>query len=238
MSLWTRIIEALGALANGEALTAVLDRFRAANPPERSVAFTIAILALAAKMAKADGTVTREEVVAFRTIFTLPKAEEANAARVFDLARLDVAGYETYARKIAAMFNVDGRMICADDHHILIDVLESLFAIAMADGAYHPREDAFLAQVATVFGLDSRCFSQVRARYVEGAPRDPYDVLGLSPKASLDEVRAAWRAAVKASHPDALVARGVPPEAVQLASRRLMAINDAWRDIQAQRASA
>jgi DnaJ like chaperone protein len=235
MSIWTRIGEALAALASGEGLAAVFDRLRAAPLPERSVGFTIAILALAAKMAKADGTVTRDEVSAFRAIFALPPQEEANAARVFNLARQDVAGFDTYARKIAALFNTSGAALCADDRNILIDILESLFAIAMADGAYHPREDAFLGEVADIFGLDARCFASVRARYVEGAKRDPFDVLGAPPDATMEELRRAWRVAVKESHPDGMIARGVPPEAVQLAARRLIAINDAWRDVQAMR---
>jgi DnaJ like chaperone protein len=236
MSLWTRIAEALAALASGEGLAAVFDRLRAAPVPERSVGFTIAIIAMAAKISKADGTVTIDEVSAFRSIFTLPPSEEANAARVFNLAREDVAGFDTYARKIAALFNPQSVRICADDHHILIDILEALFAIAMADGAYHPQEDAFLEQVATIFGLDSPCFSTVRARYVEGAPRDPYLVLGAAHGASIADLRAAWRKAVKESHPDVMIARGVPPQAVQLAARRLVAINEAWAALQAQHA--
>jgi DnaJ like chaperone protein len=236
MSLWIRIAEALAALAKGEGLAAVFDRLRAAPIPERSVAFTIAIIAMAGKISKADGTVTRDEVSAFRSIFTLPPEEEGNAARVFNLARQDVTGFETYAGKIAALFNPNGAKICADDHHILIDILEALFAIAMADGAYHPQEDAFLQQVAQIFGLDARCFATVRARYVEGAPRDPFDVLGMPSDASLDDLRSAWRRAVKESHPDIMIARGVPPQAVQLAARRLVAINEAWSAVQALRA--
>lgn len=146
-SIWTRILDALSALAHGEGLAAVFDHLRGDAPPsapEKSVAFTIAILALAAKMAKADGQVTRDEVSAFRAIFTLPAGEEAHAARVFDLARQDVAGFDAYARKVAALFNPGQQPIRAQDHHILIDVLEALFAIAMADGAYHAGEDAYL----------------------------------------------------------------------------------------------
>ena len=235
MSLWMRIAEALAALAMGEGLAAVFDRLRAAPIPERSVGFTIAIIAMAAKISKADGTVSRAEVSAFRSIFTLPREEEVNAARVFNLARQDVAGFETYAAKIAGLFNPQAAQICADDHHILIDILEALFAIAMADGEYHPNEDAFLGQVAQIFGVEARCFATVRARYVEGAPRDPYDVLGAAPTDSLDDLRRAWRVAVKQSHPDVMIARGVPPQAVQLAARRLVAINEAWAAVQAMR---
>ncbi len=237
MSIWTRISDALAALAKGEGLGAIFDRLWASPVPERSVGFTIAVIALAAKMAKADGEVTRAEVTAFRRIFDIPPGEEAHAARVFNLARQDVTGFDTYARKVAALFNTTGAALCADDRNVLIDLLEGLFQIAMSDGKYHAREDLFLAEVSRIFGLDDRCYRTVRARFVEGALRDPYDVLGIAPTASLDEARAAWRRSVKDTHPDVMIARGVPPEAVKLAAGRLMAINEAWDAIQARRAA-
>lgn len=237
MSIWTRITEALAALARGEPLSAVFDRFRSQPAPERSVAFTIAVLALGAKMAKADGTVTRDEVTAFRRIFTMPEGEVDHAARVFNLARQDVAGFDAYARKIARLFNPDGQRICADNHHVLVDILEALFQIALADGSYHPGEDAFLAHVAEEFGLDEPCFRIVRSRLVEGAPRDPYDVLGLPQGASREAARKAWKELVRDTHPDVLQSRGVPPEAMKLAERRLQLINEAWREISAREAA-
>ena len=163
--------------------------------------------------------------------------EAANAARVYNLARDDVAGFDAYARKIAVLFNHEGQALCADDHNLLIDILEGLFQIALADGDYHPREDQFLAEVARIFGLDERCFRLMRARFVQGAPRDPFDVLGVTEDAHLTLIKSAWRAAVKECHPDVMIARGVPPEAVQLAARRLIAINAAWDEIQAKRAA-
>jgi DnaJ like chaperone protein len=237
MSIWTRIAEALSALASGEPLSVVFDRLRGAAAPEQSVGFTIAVLALGAKMAKADGTVTRDEVTAFRRIFTFPEGEEAHAARVFNLARQDVAGFDAYARKIARLFNPEGRRICADDHHVLVDILEALFQIAIADGSYHDGEDAFLAHVGEAFGLDEACFRVVRARLVEGAPRDPYDVLGLPRTATKADARKAWKGLVRDTHPDVMQARGVPPEAMKLAERRMQLINEAWREINAKEAA-
>ena len=237
MSIWTRISEALSALAAGESLTVVFDRLRRAPEPEHSVGFTIAVIALGAKMAKADGTVTRDEVTAFRRIFTLPEGEEEHAAHVFNLARQDVAGFDAYARKIARLFNPEATRICADDHHVLVDILEALFQIAIADGSYHPGEDAFLAHVAEAFGLDERCFNIVRSRLVEGAPRDPYDVLGLPRDASKADARKAWKELVRDTHPDVMQARGVPPEAMKLAERRMQLINEAWRKINAHEAA-
>jgi DnaJ like chaperone protein len=237
MSIWTRIADALSALAQGEPLSVVFDRLRGASAPDQSVGFTIAVLALGAKMAKADGTVTRDEVTAFRRIFTFPDGEEDHAAHVFNLARQDVAGFDAYARKIARLFNPDGARICADDHHVLVDILEALFQIAIADGSYHPGEDAFLIHVADEFGLDERCFNIVRSRLVEGAPRDPYDVLGLPRDASKAEARKAWKDLVRDTHPDVMQARGVPPEAMKLAERRMQLINEAWREINTREAA-
>jgi DnaJ like chaperone protein len=221
MSIWTRIADALSALASGEGLSALFDRLRA--PPEKSVAFTIAVIALGAKMAKADGEVTRNEVAAFRQVFAIPPGEEANAARVFNLARQDVAGFDAYARKIRAMFR--------DDSGVLVDLMEGLFHISVADGRWHPQEEAFLKEVAEIFGVGDRCFRSLRARFVPDAQPDPYDVLGIAPEASLNEARAAWKQAVRDSHPDRMLARGVPAEAVKLAEQRLIAINAAWEEI-------
>ncbi len=225
MSIWSRMADAIAALAKGEGLSAVFDKMRAR--PDRTVAFAIAVIALGAKMAKADGIVTKDEVVAFREVFLIPPEEEANAARVFNLARQDVAGFDIYARRIKAMYGDDDAPLC--------DLMEGLFHIAMADGIYHPKEDAFLQEVATIFGFDERRFRGIRAQFVEGAERDPHDVLGVAPDASLEDVRAAWRKLVRETHPDQMIARGVPEEAIKLAERRMVAINRAWEEIQGAR---
>lgn len=227
MSLWSRISAALEALAAGEPFSVVFDRLRQA--PERSVAFTIGVIALGAKLAKADGQVTRDEVAAFREIFQIPPQEEANAARVYNLARQDVAGFDAYARKIAAMF--------PPRDPVLRDLMEGLFHIAMADGEFHPREEAFLHQVAGIFGLSDACFRALKARFVPGADPDPFELLEIAPDSSLSRARAAYRRMVRESHPDALRARGVPDEAVRMAEGRLKALNRAWEEIQARRAA-
>lgn len=221
MSIWTRIADAISAFSAGESLSYVFDRLR--SPPERSIAFTIAVIALNAKMAKADGLVTRDEVTAFREVFTIAPADEPHAAKVFNLARQDVTGYEVYAQRIARMFR--------DDPEALNDLMEGLFHIAMADGDYHPAEDAFLQEVGTIFGLTETCFRRLRAQHVPDAHPDPHDVLGIEPGVSLDEARKAWRALVRETHPDRMMARGVPEEAIKLAEHRLIAVNRAWEEI-------
>lgn len=221
MSIWTRITDALSALTSGETLSEVFDRLR--TPPERSVAFTIAVIALGAKMAKADGQVTRDEVTAFREVFQIARDDEAGAARVFNMARTDVAGYQDYAKSVRTMFGDDPKTLC--------DLMEGLFHIAMADGFYHPGEEQFLQDVAEIFGLAAADFAALRARFVPDAVPDPYTVLGVRPDMTKEEIRAAWRQMVRENHPDSMMARGVPEEAVKLAEKRMRDINRAWEEI-------
>jgi len=221
MSIWKRISDALAALAQGEGLSAVFEKLR--TPPERTIGFTIAVIALGAKMAKADGLVTRDEVTAFRQVFHIPASETQNAARVFDLARKDVAGFDLYAARIRDMFGAG--------HQALIDLLEGLFYIAVADGRYHPNENVFLEEVARIFGVQSRDFVNMRARFVPDENPDPYCVLGVDPTADVETVRQAWRALVREYHPDRMIARGVPEEAMKLAEKRLIQANWAYEEI-------
>mgnify|MGYP001801845661 CR=1 FL=1 len=221
MSIWTRITEALSALTSGEGLAAVFDRLR--TPPERSVAFTIAVIALGAKMAKADGQVTRDEVTAFREVFQIAEADAGEAAKVSNLARQDGTGFDDYARRIATMFEGQPQM--------LTDLMEGLFHIAMADGIYHPNENAFLEEVRNIFGLDEADFATLKARFVPNSSPLPHSVLGIPPGASKEEARKAWQALVRANHPDALIARGLPPEAIRMAEKRMIDINQAWETL-------
>jgi DnaJ like chaperone protein len=117
----------------------------------------------------------------------------------------------------------------------LSDLLEGLFHIAMSDGDYHPGENAFLATVAETFAVDPPSFARLRARFVPDAEQDPFAILGVAQDAPLAEIRAAWRALVRDSHPDRAIARGLPAEAVALAEKRLIAVNRAMEMIETAR---
>ncbi len=228
MSVWTRISEALSVI--GGSVGAFLQSLVARNPtpPEKSVGFTIGMIALGAKMAKADGVVTEDEIRAFRQVFDVPESELASVARVFNLARQDVAGYETYARQIARLF--DAR------HEILEDVLDGLFHIAKADNAFHPDENGFLADVARVFGFSDADFARIRARHVASPRQDDYLILGIPHDASTEDVRRRYRELVRDYHPDRHIAAGVPAEMIAIATERLQKVNAAYARIMKERA--
>lgn len=226
MSIWTRLAELLNTVTVG-AVSVLVDAVRSvfSGDPEtrRRVAFSVALIALSAKMAKADGIVSYEEVRAFQEIFHVPDEEARNVARLYDLAKRDVAGFEIYARTLADLCSGDTE--CAAS---LEDVLDGLFHIAKADGVIHERELSFLAESAVIFHIDERRFQSILSRHAVIGEADPYAVLGIARGASFQEAQLAWRALVKENHPDLIEARGVPKEFLAIANERIKAINAAW----------
>ena len=191
--------------------------------PRRRIAFTIAVIALGAKMARADGAVTRDEVAAFREVFQVPVGEEDHVRLVFDLARKSTAGFESYARQIGRLF--------AGDRAVLENLLGGLFHIALADGRVCPAEDAYLREVARHFGFNVGDYARIRAHHVgveEQGTEDPHAILGVGKDASLGVIREAYHRLVRESHPDLVIAQGLPPECIALATARVARINSAY----------
>ena len=227
MSIWQNISDAVSAL--GDSVLAVLARITGQpreRDPQSSVAFTIGMIALGAKMAKADGVVTRNEVDAFKQVFHVRPEEMHNVARVFNLAKQEVAGYEAYAGQMARLFG--GRP------DVLEDVMDGLFHIAKADGIVHDMELAYLESVAAIFGLEHR-FRCIRARHLKLTDDDPYIVLGIEPCAEDDEVKQHYRRLVRDNHPDKHIAAGVPEEMIAIATEKLAAINSAYDTVARER---
>lgn len=204
-----------------------LDRFWRSQSQRNSVAFTIAVISLCAKLSKADGVSTYLEAKAFEEVYHVPPEERANVERLYDLAKQEVAGYDAYADKIARLL--------ADEPQLKRDVLEALFHIAAADGIFHGAEDLYLADVARRFGFSDAEYRAIRALFVRDSD-DPYSVLGVAPDISDDELKAHYRRLVREHHPDTLIARGVPEEFVDIANRKLAALNAAYDQIAKERA--
>ena len=248
MSIWGKIIGGVAGFALGGPLGALLGaiaghaadmRIEQAEPaaPEeqalddrsaqRQIAFTIAVIALGAKMAKSDGVVNRAEVAAFKEVFQVPPGELKNVARIFDQAKRDPAGFEPYAKQIARLFR--------KDHPVLEELLDGLFHIAKADGRVHDAEIAYLRSVAEIFGFDEANFIRIRESHLGPDKADPYTILGTNRMASNEEIKQAWRKLVRDTHPDKLMAQGLPHEFVELANEKLATINAAYDKVAKER---
>ncbi|WP_417517021.1 TerB family tellurite resistance protein [Minwuia sp.] len=248
MSIWGKLIGGgigfafggpIGALIGGLAGHAV-DRVRESDDElgdpaledgrpagTKQIAFTIGVIVLGAKMAKADGVVTSDEIAAFREVFQVPEDELKNVARVFNQAKRDATGFEPYARQIADMFK--------DDPEVLEDLMAGLMHIARADNVIHPNEVSFLKSVADIFGISDQDYRRLHATYLGPDKDDPYAVLGIEASATDAEVKSAYRELIKKNHPDRAMAQGMPEEFIAVANEKLAKINAAYDQISRSR---
>ena len=233
MSIWDRIgefvvrVSASATSGVADVVEAVRTVFAGDPDLRRRVAFSVAMIALSAKMAKADGIVTQDEIRAFQQIFSVPAAEQRNVARLYDLAKADVAGFEVYAQRMAGLCG-SGKANCA----ILEDILDGLFHIAKADGLLHEREGRFLHRIAEIFRIEEGHYRSILARHANLGAADPWLILGIERGSPLDEVKKQYRKLVAANHPDRLIARGLPEEFIKIATTRIAAINMAYETIE------
>ena len=247
MNIWGKLVGGAAGFAVGGPIGALLgavaghavdrmaepDAQEALPPPgderaaTRQIAFTIGIIVLGAKMAKADGVVSRAEVVAFKQVFKVPAQEEQNVGRIFDQARKDARGFEPYARHVARMFSRKSR--------VLEELIDGLFHIAKADGKVAVEELDYLREVARIFGFDDTDFARMREAHLGPDVADPYNILGVTRAMDNAAIKAAWRKLVRDTHPDRLIAKGLPPEFVAMANERLATINAAYDRIAKER---
>ena len=233
MTIWSQIGNLIDEIRQSDAVSYIVDTVATAvksigsGVDRKQLTFTVAMIALSAKMAKADGVVTQDEINAFQTMFEIPQGEERNVVRMFNLAKQDVAGYEAYASQIAKLFS--------DEPHVLEDIMDGLFLIAGADGVMHEREMHYLEHVAEIFGIEERCFERIKMGHVKPDDQDPYLILEADRTMSDKEIKSHYRQLVKENHPDRLIARGVPEEFVRISTEKLAAINHAWSLIEIER---
>ena len=243
MSIWGKIIGGVAGFAVGGPLGAIagtafghaVDRQRSQKTSEiklenlqtRQATFTVAVIVLSAKMAKADGHVTRDEVDAFKRIFEIPENEASDVGQLFNEARQDAEGYEPYAEQIGEMF--------VHDQAVLENLLGGLFQIALADGIIHPKELHFLQNVALSFNLDKNNFERIRSTYTNGDNVDPYQILGVDRKTSNNNIKKSYRELSRENHPDTLIAKGMPQEFIDIATAKMASINAAYDKISKER---
>ncbi|PCH81112.1 MAG: molecular chaperone DjlA [Hyphomicrobiales bacterium] len=231
MGIWNRISEVATNIASNDTLGAFVDKISTTiddlKEGRRQFAFTTAMIALAAKMAKADGVVTSDEVEAFQQLFAIPEEHRSSVARIFNLAKGDVAGFEAYANQIAHMHE--------NETAILEDIVDGLFHIAKADGVIHQAELQYLGEVARIFGLDAKTFERLTLRHIVSGNADPYKILDVDRSLDNAALKSHYRKLVIENHPDRLMARGVPEEFIKIANDKLASINEAYDRISLER---
>lgn len=197
--------------------------------PGEDPAFSTAVTALGAKLAKADGQAQSIEFEVFSVIFQSDDGSEGNIRRLYQLARQTTRGFEGYARRLRKRYGT-----CPQ---LLEDVLDGLFHIARSDGVVTGDELTYLARVSDLFGLSALTFRRIKATHLGSANDDPYMIVGVAPDAPDAEVHLAWRRLLSDAHPDRARGRGLPNEFIEVAEAKSAAINAAYDEIVRDRKS-
>ena len=236
MSIWRTIIGGAAGFAIGGPLGAILGGVaghvldKKSSSKQKSshqtdqMAFTVAVIVLGAKMAKADGSVSIEEIKAFREVFHVPEKDMKTVGQIFDEAKKDSGGFEPYANQISKLFE--------NRKTVLEDLLDGLFHIAKADNILHQSEVEYLRKVSVIFGFTDFEFNSIKERHNSPETSDPYKILGLESSADFSQVKNKYKQLIKEYHPDKLIAQGVPKELIDVANKKLSVINDAYDRIE------
>ena len=246
MSIWGKLIGGAAGMALGGPIGAILgiaaghgvDKVRKFDADEsnknfsndqKEQIFATSVIAISAKLAKADGKISKSEILAFKKIFEFPAEDEKAISNIFNSAKENIDDYKDIAEQVYKVFK--------SDRGLLFELLNSLFSIAYADGELHPKERDMLFEIAKVFQITGNEFESLNnifeAKISTGntSINRSYKILGLSENASLEQVSNQYRKLIKEYHPDKLQGMGLPKEFIELANQKLSAINKAYTEI-------
>ena len=246
MSIWGKLIGGAAGMALGGPIGAILgiaaghgvDKVRKFDADEsnkdfsndqKEQIFATSVIAISAKLAKADGKISKSEILAFKKIFEFPAEDEKAISNIFNSAKKNIDDYKDIAEQVYKVFKAD--------RGLLFELLNSLFSIAYADGELHPKERDMLFEIAKVFQISGNEFESLNNIFEAKISKDntsknrSYKILGLSENSSLEEVSNQYRKLIKEYHPDKLQGMGLPKEFIELANQKLSAINKAYTEI-------
>ena len=246
MSIWGKLIGGAAGMALGGPIGAILgiaaghgvDKVRKFDADEsnknfsngqKQQIFATSVIAISAKLAKADGKISKSEILAFKKIFEFPAEDEKAISNIFNSAKENIDDYKDIAEQVYKVFK--------SDRSLLFELLNSLFSIAYADGELHPKERDMLFEIAKIFQITGNEFESLNNIFEAKISTDntsmnrSYKILGLSENASLEQVSNQYRKLIKEYHPDKLQGMGLPKEFIELANQKLSAINKAYTEI-------
>ena len=215
----------LGSLIGGKisrARSGSTGNFGAFAQPQQI--FALSLIVLSAKLSKADGQVSKEELIAVRDKLKIPENEIEQVGKIFNKAKQESAGYEPYAQQIAQIYK--------NNPNALEEVINILFYIAESDGNVSKSELDMMQHIAQIFGLNQSQFNSIKESRKSSDKLNPYIVLGTSPEEDLQTIRKKYLQLSKENHPDMLISKGVPQEVIEESKKKMRAINSAWDQIQ------
>jgi len=244
MSIWGKLIAGTAGFALGGPIGAILgvivagsfnkvsknftNNNQISNQNKQNI-FALSIIILSAKIAKADGHVTKDEIYAFKDKFKIPESEMSEVGKIFNEAKKNKNGYKKIANQVGLLFK--------NNKFLLEELLNNLFYIAEADGNTSSNEIEILKSISLSFNLSEKDFQRISHSRLNNKDSDPYKILSVSRNDDDLTIRKKWIQLNKEHHPDNLFAKGLPKEFIDQANDELSSINLAYDKIKEQRAT-
>ena len=238
MSIWGKVLGGTAGFALGGPIGAIIgvmvggsltkrqgsifSKKTITNEQKKNI-FALSVIILSAKIAKADGKVTKDEILAFKEKFKIPSSEINQVGKIFNEAKKNTFGYKKIANQIGELFS--------DNKIILEELLNNLFYIAESDGIVSLNEIDLLKSISKSFHLSENDFQRIFHTRLENKKSDPYKILDVNRDATHVEIRNKWIMLNKEHHPDNLIAKGMPQEFIDQANDELSSINLAYDKI-------
>ena len=213
----------IGSIIGGKISSARRGGFQQ-NIAQSQQIFAISLVILTAKLAKADGQVSKEELIAIKEKLKVPDHEIDQVGKIFNKAKEDSLGYEPYAKQIAQIYQ--------NNPAVLDEVINILFYIAESDGKVSNSELAMIKNIAQIFNLTDIQFEGIKESRKGSDKLNPYIVLGCTSNDDFATIRKKYLQLSKEHHPDALISKGVPKEVIEESKKKMRAINSAFDKIE------
>ena len=250
MGVWGKIIGGTTGFALGGPIGALLgvmaghgvDKAKIKKKPntkeyqykeESEQVFATGVIALAAKLSKIDGAVTRDEIATFKKIFEFPNSDINVISKLFNSAKEDAYNYQSYAIQLSEHFA---------DRKVLKEILNALFAIAYADKVLHHNEERMLVELSEIFGIDKESYNRIKSIYDNKESfsdkeklKRYYDLLGVKEADSIEVIKKKYRDVIKNYHPDKIQGKGLPDDFIDFANKKLIDFNEAYNEIRKNR---
>ena len=212
----------LGSLIGGK-ISRVKSRSSFGSFAQPQQIFALSLIVLSAKLSKADGQVSKEELIAVKDKLKIPDNELDQVGKIFNKAKEESAGYESYAQQIAQIYK--------GNINVLEEVINILFYIAESDGNISESELKMIEHIAQIFGLTEIQFNSIRESRKSSDKLNPYIVLESNPDDTIEIIRKRYLKLSKEHHPDLLISKGVPQEVIDESKAKMRTINSAWDQV-------
>jgi len=219
--------------------------------------YLFCLFGLFAKLAKADGVVSPEEIREMVDLMNnslrLSKRETQIAQGVFLHMKVTPYPTEQITRLCLARFG--------DEPGILLSMVDALIWLALADRKLHPAEDLLIRNIVSAFGIPESRYQTLRDKHLReagmAAEEEPepkqewkkpkgrtaapksipkaYLVLESVPEDSWEKIKANYQRLIKENHPDILASKKLPKQLLERASRRTQEIIEAYDELRKSR---